>query len=131
MLEICRCRFDRSPQRMRHTPKDMSTFALWGAALTSAAAGVVSYPLRSRLDDALHLALWSTSMNTAVRIPSAVQKACRDLARAREDARGDLTCSRQRISKHLVVWASFIGVGRRGSAPTRFGLPGTTRRPVP
>ena len=53
--------------------------------------------------DALHLArLLKLGEITAVRIPSANQKAARDLVRSREDVRGDLMRSRHRISQLLL-----------------------------
>jgi len=48
--------------------------------------------LRLLMIDALH----------AVRVPSIEEEALRDLVRAREDLRGDLMCSRQRLSKLLL-----------------------------
>jgi transposase len=53
--------------------------------------------------DAVHLArLLRLDEITAVTVPTVEQEAARDLVRAREDARGDLTRARHRLSKLLL-----------------------------
>ena len=53
--------------------------------------------------DAVHLArLLRLDEITAVAVPSADREAARDLVRAREDCRGDLTRARHRLSKLLL-----------------------------
>jgi transposase len=63
--------------------------------------------------DALHLArLLRLDEITAVAVPTVAQETARDLARAREDARGDLMRARHRLSKLLLRQGIVYSGGR-------------------
>jgi len=82
--------------------------------------------------DAEHLArLLRMDQIVPVRVPSAGEEAARDLVRAREDVRGDLMRSRNRLSKLLlrqgIVWsggAAWTGAHERWLRAQRFELSG-------
>src|SRR5207247_7715748 len=69
---------------------------------------------------------------TPVRVPSELEESTRDLVRAREDARADLTRARHRLSKlllrHGLLWyggRAWTGRHERWLRAQRFELPGT------
>ena len=88
--------------------------------------------VKTDANDALHLArLLRLGEIVAVTIPSEAQEAARDLVRAREDARGDLMRSRNRLSKLLLRQGIVFNDGRQWTArheawlhQQRFALPG-------
>jgi len=73
--------------------------------------------VKTDANDALHLArLLRLGEIVAVTIPSDAQEAARDLVRAREDARGDLMRSRNRLSKLLLRQGIVFNDGRQWTA---------------
>ena len=58
---------------------------------------------------------------TAVRVPTEVEQAVRDLVRAPEDVRGDLIRARHRVGKLLLRHGHVYDVGRPGPPSTPRG----------
>jgi transposase len=92
-----------------------------GIGCTVAAPSKITRPAGDRVKtdarDAVLLArLLRLGELTAVRVPSVVEEAARDLVRAREDARGDLMRVRHRLSKLLLRHGQVYAGGRAWTA---------------
>jgi len=89
--------------------------------------------VKTDANDAAHLArLLRLDEFTAISVPTVGQEAARDLVRAREDARGDLTRARHRVSglllRHGIVYSAGKAWTQRHDAwlrSQRFTQPGT------